>query len=80
MPHPRVVFPDLPDAQFITHSEEHLVLEAAGAERLGVGDELLGVPWHICPTLALHGEATLIEKRKIAGSCRIEARARKLTV
>jgi D-serine deaminase-like pyridoxal phosphate-dependent protein len=80
MPHPRVVFPDLPDAQFITHSEEHLVLESAGAARLGVGDELLGVPWHICPTLALHGEAMLIERRKVAGSCRIEARARKLTV
>jgi D-serine deaminase-like pyridoxal phosphate-dependent protein len=31
MPHPRVVFPDLPDAQFITHSEEHLVLESASA-------------------------------------------------
>jgi hypothetical protein len=55
-------------------------LESAGAARLGVGDELLGVPWHICPTLALHGEAMLIERRKVAGSCRIEARARKLTV
>jgi D-serine deaminase-like pyridoxal phosphate-dependent protein len=80
MPHPRVVFPDLLGAQFITHSEEHLVLESAGAARFAVGDELLGVPWHICPTLALHGEAILIEQRKVAGSCRIEARARKLTV
>ncbi len=80
MPHPRVVFPDLPDAQFVTHSEEHLVLESAGAARLGVGDELLGVPWHVCPTVALHGEALLIEQRKVSGSCRIEARARKLTV
>jgi D-serine deaminase-like pyridoxal phosphate-dependent protein len=80
MPHPRVVFPDLPDAQFITHSEEHLVLESEAAARLGVGDELLGVPWHVCPTLALHEEAVLIEQGKVTGSCRIEARARKLTV
>jgi D-threonine aldolase len=80
MPHPRVVFPELPDAQFITHSEEHLVLESAGAPRLEVGSELLGVPWHICPTLALHTEAVLIEHRKATGSCRIDARARKLTV
>ncbi len=80
MPHPRVVFPDFPDAQFITHSEEHLLLESAGAARLAVGDELLGVPWHICPTVALHAEAALIEHGKIAGSCRVEARARKLTV
>jgi D-threonine aldolase len=80
MPHPRVVFPDLPDAQFITHSEEHLLIESSAAGRLTVGDEVLGVPWHVCPTLALHNEAALIEQGKLAGSCRIEARARKLTV
>jgi len=80
MPHPRVVFPDLPDAQFIAHSEEHLVLESLGASRLGVGAEVLGVPWHVCPTLALHMEAVLIERHKVTGSSRIDARARKLTV
>jgi D-threonine aldolase len=80
MPHPRVVFPDLPDAQFITHSEEHLVLESAAAPRLRVGDALLGVPWHVCPTVALHAEAVLIEHGKVTSQCRIEARARKITV
>jgi D-serine deaminase-like pyridoxal phosphate-dependent protein len=80
MPHPRVVFPDLPDAQFITHSEEHLVLESAGASRLGIGAEVLGVPWHVCPTLALHMEAVLIDQHAVAGSRRIDARARRLTV
>jgi D-serine deaminase-like pyridoxal phosphate-dependent protein len=80
MPHPRVVFPDLPDAQFITHSEEHLLLECASARRLAVGDILLGVPWHVCPTVALHAEAVLIERGKVTGQCRIEARARKITV
>jgi len=80
MPHPRVVFPDLPDAQFLTHSEEHLVLETAAASRLNVGDEILGVPWHVCPTVALHADAVLVEAGKVAGSCPIDARARKLTV
>ncbi|HEY3913282.1 MAG TPA: D-TA family PLP-dependent enzyme [Verrucomicrobiae bacterium] len=80
MPHPRVVFPDLPDAQFPTHSEEHLVVETSAASRFKIGDELLGVPWHVCPTVALHAEAVLIKEGKIAGSSRIEARARKLTV
>ncbi|HEX3988061.1 MAG TPA: D-TA family PLP-dependent enzyme [Verrucomicrobiae bacterium] len=80
MPHPRVVFPDFPDAQFISHSEEHLVFESPGAERLAVGDELLGVPWHVCPTLALHAEATVIVNHKVTSSCRIDARARKITV
>jgi D-serine deaminase-like pyridoxal phosphate-dependent protein len=80
MPHPRVVFPDLPDAQFITHSEEHLVLESAAAQRMAVGDALLGVPWHVCPTVALHAEAVLIERGKVTSQCRIDARARKITV
>jgi len=80
MPHPRVVFPDLPDAVFITHSEEHLVVESASAPRLSVGDALLGVPWHVCPTVALHAEAVLIERSKVTGACPIEARARKITV
>jgi D-serine deaminase-like pyridoxal phosphate-dependent protein len=70
----------LPDAQFVAHNEEHLVLESAGAGRFAVGDELLGVPWHVCPTVALHAEAVVIEHGKVAGWRRIDARARKLTV
>jgi len=80
MPHPRVVFPDLPDAQFVKHSEEHLVLESAAAPRLAVGGALLGVPWHVCPTVALHAEALLIESGKVTAICPIAARARRVTV
>jgi D-serine deaminase-like pyridoxal phosphate-dependent protein len=80
MPHPRVVFPDLPDAQFVTHSEEHLVLESGLARPLAVGDALLGVPWHVCPTVALYAEAGLIQGGQLTGQCRIDARARKITV
>jgi len=80
MPHPRVVFPDLPDARFVTHSEEHLVLESASASQWAVGDALLGVPWHVCPTVALHAEAVLIEGGHLAGQSRIDARQRKITV
>jgi D-serine deaminase-like pyridoxal phosphate-dependent protein len=80
MPHPRVVFPDWPDAQFITHSEELMVVESEWARRLAVGDALLGVPWHVCPTVALHAEAVLIKGGQVTGQCRIDARARKITV
>jgi len=38
------------------------------------------VPWHVCPTVALHAEAVLASQGAITGQCRIEARARKLTV
>jgi len=80
MPHPRVLFPDVPDAEAVTHSEEHLVIKTAQAGSLAVGDRLLGVPWHICPTVALHAEVVLVEQGKVVGSWPIEARARKLTV
>ncbi|HEY3861218.1 MAG TPA: D-TA family PLP-dependent enzyme [Verrucomicrobiae bacterium] len=80
MPHPRVVFPDLPDAQFVTHSEEHLVVETAAASRFPVGAALAGVPWHVCPTVALHAEAVLIDHGQVAGQSRIDARVRKITI
>ncbi|QOV89746.1 Atu1372/SO_1960 family protein [Humisphaera borealis] len=80
MPHPRVIFPDLPDAVALVHSEEHLVIETAEAERFAVGDMLIGVPWHICPTVALHAEAVVIESGRVVERQAIEARARKVTV
>lgn len=80
MPHPRVIFPELPEAEAVTHSEEHLVLKTPQARKFAIGDALAGVPWHICPTLALHAEALLIENGRLAGSWPIEARARKISV
>jgi D-serine deaminase-like pyridoxal phosphate-dependent protein len=80
MPHPRVIFPDLPDAEAVKHSEEHLLLKTPRARKFAVGDQLLGVPWHICPSLALHAEAVMVERGKITGSWPIEARARRLTI
>jgi D-serine deaminase-like pyridoxal phosphate-dependent protein/enamine deaminase RidA (YjgF/YER057c/UK114 family) len=80
MPHPRVVFPQLPDAVAVAHNEEHLVIETANAAQFSVGDALIGVPWHICPTLALHGEAILIEGGRVTRSEAIEARARRITI
>jgi D-serine deaminase-like pyridoxal phosphate-dependent protein len=80
MPHPRVVFPQLPDAVAVAHNEEHLVIESAEAEHFAVGDALIGVPWHICPTLALHAEAILIEGGRVTRREAIEARARRITI
>jgi D-serine deaminase-like pyridoxal phosphate-dependent protein len=75
-----VIFPDLPDVRFIAHNEEHLLVESSFAARLAVGGALLGVPWHVCPTVALHAEAVVIERGRAAGERRIDGRARKITV
>ena len=80
MPHPRVKFLGLDDAQAVTHSEEHLVIETGRSGEFKVGDCLCGVPWHICPTVALHSEAFVIEHGKVTGTWQVAARQRRLTV
>jgi D-serine deaminase-like pyridoxal phosphate-dependent protein len=79
-PHPRVELLGLPDAVAVSHSEEHLVVETPAAARLRVGDCLYGVPWHICPTVALHAEAVLVEGGCAVGAWRVVARDRTLSI
>jgi D-serine deaminase-like pyridoxal phosphate-dependent protein len=80
MPHPRVHFLNLPDARAVMHSEEHLVVETPRAADFAVGDCLYGVPWHICPTVALHSEAAVVRNGKAEGRWRVLARERRLNI
>jgi D-threonine aldolase len=80
MPHPRVHFPELPDAKPVAHNEEHLVLETERARNFHVGNVLFGLPWHICPTVALHAEAVAVADGRAAARWKITARARRLTI
>ncbi|HYE33021.1 MAG TPA: D-TA family PLP-dependent enzyme [Methylomirabilota bacterium] len=79
MPHPRVFFPALPDAQVAAHNEEHLVLETAQPSNLRPGDLLYGIPWHICPTMALHNAVHIVRNGRLAEEWPVMARQRKLT-
>lgn len=63
----RVVLPDLPDAIFMGQSEEHLVLRSSLASGLNLGEELLAFPRHVCPTVALHQAAHLVQGESLAG-------------
>ena len=80
MPHPRVKFLNLEDGQAVLHSEEHLVIETDRSADFKVGDCLYGLPWHICPTVALHAEAIVIADGKSAGTWKVASRDRRLTV
>jgi D-serine deaminase-like pyridoxal phosphate-dependent protein len=93
MPHPRVVLlqPQASglglqatgsglQATFIGHSEEHLVLETPEAASLQVGDALYGIPWHVCPTVALYGQAVVIRDGHAGDRWRVTARERMITV
>ncbi len=79
-PHPRVVLFGLEDATAVGHSEEHLVLETDRAGDFPVGSVLYGVPWHVCPTVALHDQAVVVRDGRADGHWRVAARGRRLTV
>ncbi len=76
----RIQFLNAPNLKLISHSEEHLVADAGENHAYQIGDVLYGLPWHICPTVALHQFATLIENHQITGSWETIARDRKITL
>lgn len=80
MPQPRVRFLNLPDAEPVLQSEEHLVIKTSRAKELKVGDVLYGVPRHVCPTVALHAEAVVVRDGRVIDRWPIAARARRITV
>ncbi len=75
-PHPRVHFLNLPDAKAVMHSEEHLVLETPQAAKFKIGDVLYGVPWHICPTVALHSYANVVRDGRVVENWSVAGRER----
>jgi D-serine deaminase-like pyridoxal phosphate-dependent protein len=76
----RVYFPNAPELVPISHSEEHLMLQAGKGNRYKVGDVLYGVPFHVCPTVALHETLTVVENNRVVGSWNVVARKRKISV
>ncbi|HEX5445712.1 MAG TPA: D-TA family PLP-dependent enzyme [Pirellulales bacterium] len=79
-PQPRVTLLDLPDAQPVVHSEEHLTVESSRAGEFAVGDVVYGVPYHICPTVALHREAVVIERGRVVAQWQVAARDRSISI
>lgn len=79
-PHPRVYFLNCNVEKFLIHSEEHLTIQTPDAKHLKVGDVLYGVPHHICPTVNLTDELTVIENGKATQRWEVVARKRKLTI
>lgn len=71
---------EIPEAIPVMHSEEHLVIETPRAREFAVGQALHAIPRHICPTVALHSEALLIENGSGVASWSVAARARKLSI
>ena len=78
----RVWFFNLKTARPCGQSEEHLVLEvdAAQWQQLEVGDVLYGLPYHICPTVALYDEVQVVKSGRISATWPVTARTKKITI
>jgi D-serine deaminase-like pyridoxal phosphate-dependent protein len=74
----RIYFLNAPELQMTGQSEEHLVCEAPLGHHYKVGDVLYGLPYHICPTVALYERAITVDESKINGAWRNIARDRKI--
>ncbi|WP_234571089.1 D-TA family PLP-dependent enzyme [Rhodohalobacter sp. 614A] len=74
--HPPVFFPQIPGSKIAGHSEEHLTLKTGQTDQWNVGDILYGFPWHICPTVALHEKAGIVQDGSVTDFWEIESRNR----
>lgn len=74
----RIKFLNLTDYQLLSQSEEHGVIKVSDWDQFQIGDVLYGVPYHICPTINLHDEVSVIDGGQKVDSWEISARKRKL--
>ena len=79
-PLPRVYFLNAPEAIPTAQSEEHLVLKVPDAGKFRPGDILYGIPWHICPTVALFEKIGVVNNSRITGFWNVIARNREITI
>jgi hypothetical protein len=76
----RITFLNANGLKPVGQSEEHLVLENLENEQLPVGSILYGIPYHICPTVALFERVVTVQNGTVTGEWMNVARDRKITI
>ena len=76
----RIFFPDYPQLRPLSQSEEHMVLETVDEYSLQTGDLLIGIPYHICPTVALHESLYEVQNGNVIKEWNVMARKRKINI
>lgn len=76
----RVYFLNATDLEPVGHSEEHMTLKTPNGKSYKVGDVLYGVPYHVCPTVALHDVAHVVIDHHVSKKWTTAARTRKITI
>lgn len=76
----RCVVLGIGDYNYVLQSEEHLGIETPLADQFNPGDVVLAIPTHVCPTVAMHRQAYVIEGGSCIGTWEIAGRDRVITV
>jgi len=76
----RVFFLNAEGLKPVGQSEEHLVLETNEGHPYKVGDVFYGLPYHVCPTVALYERVFTIENGKVTGEWKTVSRDRKISL
>jgi D-serine deaminase-like pyridoxal phosphate-dependent protein len=76
----RIYFLNAEGLQPVSQSEEHLVLASGKEHPYNPGDIFYGLPYHVCPTVALYERVYLVENGMVSGEWITTARDRKLSV
>ena len=79
-PLPRITFPNIKEYEVVGQYEEHMIVEVPDTSKYKVGDPLLAVPIHICPTVNLYEELIPIIDGAQQKPWKVIARDRKITI
>jgi D-serine deaminase-like pyridoxal phosphate-dependent protein len=76
----RAILLNLGDYTPVLQNEEHFGIDTPRAADWKIGDVIYAVPTHVCPTVALHRRAYVVENNRVVGTWEIASRDRVLTV
>ncbi|RYY53004.1 MAG: D-TA family PLP-dependent enzyme [Chitinophagaceae bacterium] len=79
-PLPRVFFLNEPDAVPVSHSEEHMVVQLPAGKKYEVGAVFYAVPVHICPSISMYEEVSVVNNQAISGTWKVISRNKKITI
>lgn len=71
---------DVAEYEAVLQNEEHLVLRTPHAKDFTPGDVIYAIPAHVCPTVALHRQALVVQNGEVVERWDIIGRDRELSV
>lgn len=74
----RAYFLNAPNLTPAGQSEEHFMIEAGEHHGHKVGDVLYALPFHVCPTVALHERSYVVRDNRVIGEWKHIARDRRI--